>query len=360
MGDHKEETGMRRRSLVLAACVVAILAGVGAWVIDIFFGSNPSAGERTILIRRGETFAAIVDTLACRGIIRSRDKFVFVAKVYGGTNRLQMGRYMIPDGISNSALYRKLLGGEGNTETTVTIPEGLTVRAQASLLVHAVGIDSTRFVSLARDPAFVQSLGVEANSLEGYLLPDSYRFTYGEEEQQVLRRLVGEFQRFFDDSLKARMAVMRKTMNEVLTMASIVEGEAVLDDERPIIAGAYYNRLKRGMKLDADPTIQYLLEDGPRRVYYSDLKRESPYNTYLHAGLPPGPVNSPGRASIKAALYPVAHSFIYFVADGRGGHRFSSSFDEHQRNVRLYRRMRAKGLVRMPEKKGATVGSPSS
>jgi UPF0755 protein len=131
-------------------------------------------------------------------------------------------------------------------------------------------------------------------------------------------------------------------MHQTLTFASIVEGEARLDEERPVIAGVYHNRLRKGMKLEADPTIQYMFPDGPRRVRYADLQVDNPYNSYRYAGLPPGPVNNPGRASILASLFPAEHGFLFFVANGRGGHWFTKTYGDHLRYVRAYRRRRAR------------------
>jgi len=145
--------------------------------------------------------------------------------------------------------------------------------------------------------------------------------------------------------LQQQAKKMKMTIGQVLTMASIVEGETVLDRERPIIAGLYYNRLHRGMKLEADPTIQYIIPDGPRRLFYNDLRIDSPYNTYKKYGLPPGPINNPGRKSILAALYPARHNYLYFVADGLGGHRFARTYEEHLRNVRAYRRAHASAVA---------------
>lgn len=152
--------------------------------------------------------------------------------------------------------------------------------------------------------------------------------------------MVKGFKDFYVDSLKTRQEALKLTLNEVLTLASIVEGEAMLDEERAVIAGVYLNRLKKRMRLEADPTVQYAIPDGPRRLTYSDLRFNSPYNTYVHYGLPPGPINSPGRKSILAALYPQFHSFLYFVANGSGGHIFSRTYSEHQKAVQSYRKMR--------------------
>jgi UPF0755 protein len=153
--------------------------------------------------------------------------------------------------------------------------------------------------------------------------------------------MVKAFLRFYSDSLRMRQEELGWTRHQVMTLASIIEGEAILDAERGRISGVYHNRLRRHMRLEADPTIQFLLENGPRRLRYPDLQIASPYNTYRVGGLPPGPVNNPGRASILAALYPERHAFLFFVANGRGGHWFSATYADHLRYVRVYRRQRA-------------------
>lgn len=172
-------------------------------------------------------------------------------------------------------------------------------------------------------------------------MPNTYNFYWQDDEREIIQRMITEFREFFVDSLQLRMKQLGYNLNDVITMASIVEGEAVYDDERPIIAGVYYNRIKRRMRLQADPTVLYAVSDVPRRLNRTDLKFESAYNTYLNYGLPPGPINNPGKQSIIAALYPAKHNFIYFVADNNGRHRFAKNYQEHQKNVQLYRKARA-------------------
>ena len=329
---------------ILAA--LAVLGLCALYVFGIFFSGNEFSGaaERVFYVSRREPFSAIVDSLAANGIIRDKGKFVFVAKLYGGASRLKVGKYVFHDGVSNSSIFLNLRSGHGNELIPVTIPEGLLARSQARILRRALGIDSARYVELVHDKEFAGSLGVEGGSLEGYLFPQTYTFSWEQDERDVIRRQVEQFHLFYVDSLKAKAKEYGWTTLQALTFASIVEGEARRDDERAVIAGVYHNRLKRGMKLEADPTIQYILGSGPRRVLYADLRVDNPYNTYRYAGLPPGPVNNPGRASILASLFPDRNSFLYFVADGMGGHRFSSTFAEHERNVRMYRRRRAHAI----------------
>jgi UPF0755 protein len=207
-------------------------------------------------------------------------------------------------------------------------------------LSRELGVDSLKIAALCRDSAVIAAWGIPDSTVEGYLLPDTYLFHWQTEERELLDRLLGAFREFYTDSLQARATALGMTTHQVLTLASIVDKETQIPDERPIVAGVYHNRLKIRMRLDADPTIQYILPNGPRRLLYSDLNIRSPYNTYRNYGLPPGPIANPGRQAILATLYPTQHQFYYFVADGRGGHTFTRTYEEHQRAVRVYRRVR--------------------
>jgi UPF0755 protein len=315
---------------------------VAAWWV--FYGPNSFSDPavRVVTVSRGDTFGRVVDSLDANGIIRSRGQLEFVGRVVGGTRHLQVGRYEFPSGISNMEIIRVLTTGKGNRLIRVTVAEGLRARAQARLFAREIGTDSSRFMVLVFDSSFAQSLGIGASNLEGYLLPETYGFHWQQDEQDVVHTLVSAFRSLFTDSLQERAKELGMTPHQVVTLASIVEGEAVLDEEREIIAGVYHNRLRRGMRLEADPTIQYLLPDSPRRVLYSDLRADNPYNTYRNSGLPPGPVGNPGSRSIMATLYPAVHSYLFFVANGRGGHWFTSTYAEHMRYVRMYRRERAR------------------
>ncbi len=330
------------RWILPALLGLSAVAGFTAYLV--FFGSNSFSGstEKVFFVSRGQSFHTIGDSLERQGIIRNRTMFEIVARVYGGAERIQVGKYRLESGISNADLFLTLRSGRGNQLIVVTIPEGYRARAQARLFARYVNADTARFMQLVRDPAFARELGIESPTLEGYLLPDSYGLYWEQDEKDILRRQVSLFKMFFTDTLAARAKELGWTVRQAVTFASIVEGEAVLDEERPVIAGVYHNRLRLGMRLEADPTIQYILPDGPRRVLYADLRLDNPYNTYRYAGLPPGPVNNPGRSSILASLYPSAHGYIFFVANGRGGHWFSKNYTEHQRYVRKYRRERAR------------------
>jgi UPF0755 protein len=327
------------RLIALWGAALALLLLALWWVAE---GPNrfPAGGEKVLFVSRGQTFASIVDTLESKEIIRSRFLFMIVSRLLGGADRVKVGKYVLQSGISNADLFLMLRSGKGNQLIQVTVPEGSRIRLQARIFARALGIDSSRYARLATDPSLARSLGVEGPTLEGYLLPDRYSFYWQQDEREILKRQVETFDKFFNDTLRERCREFGWTVQQAVTFASIVEGEAALDEERPIIAGVYHNRLMKGMKLEADPTIQYTLEDGPRRLTYDDLKTDTPYNTYIHTGLPPGPVNNPGKASILAALYPQGNGYLFFVANGRGGHWFTRTYNEHLRYVRMYRHER--------------------
>ena len=187
---------------------------------------------------------------------------------------------------------------------------------------------------------FINSLGIKGESLEGYLFPDTYLFFEGDSPESVIKTMVKQYQSIWTSEFNDRLASMNMSEKEILTLASIIEGEVIYNSERPIISGVYHNRLRMGMKLQADPTIQYIILDGPRRLLNKDLKIRSPYNTYLNNGLPPGPINSPGKESIRAALYPNEHDYLFFVAKGDGKHTFTTNEKDHLKAKKVFQKIR--------------------
>lgn len=325
------------RRLLIGLGVLVVLALFAFY--EILWAPNSFDGDRFIHVSKGENFPQVIDSLENAGIIRSRLLFDIAGRILESTTKMQIGKYRFKSGMSNHEILEDIRWGRTAEAIAIAIPEGLRATRQARLLARRLGIDSTRFVALVHDSGFARSLGVADTSLMGYLMPNTYKFYWQADEADIIRELVGEFWKIFNDTLRARCVQQGLSMREVLTMASIIEVESSIDSERSVIAGVYYNRLKKGMPLQADPTIEYILDDGPRRLHFSDLSLESAYNTYLHRGLPPGPINNPGRASIVAALYPAKHKYLYFVARGGGGHTFSKTFNEHVRAARRYRKM---------------------
>ena len=308
----------------------------------IFWAPNTTslASDRAVSVPRGATFASATDSLDLSGVLRTKWTFSLAGRILGVTTEIKVGKYLFPKGLSNLEILRDLAEGKSRVLIPVTIPEGWRIERMAIRYAQSLGIDAEKFISLCRSGRFTRSLGFDAESLEGFLLPETYKFFWQTDEEEIIRRMTEEFKVFYVDSLKARQMEVTMTLNQVLSLASIVEGETRIATERATIAGVYLNRLRKGMRLEADPTVQYVLPDGPRRLFYSDLRIDSPYNTYRYYGLPPGPVGNPGRQSILAVLYPEKHSFIFFVADGTGGHKFSRNYSDHRKAVQEFQRWR--------------------
>lgn len=346
----------RHRLWLLPVATVALASFL--FVVWVFWWPNwfSDPDRRTIIVSKGASFSEVLDSLESNGIVGNRWTIKVAARVLDMSTSVMVGKYVFESGVTNHGILAHLRDGTSRVLIPVSIPEGARMRSVAARYARGIDADSARFMELCTDSAFIESLGISAPDLEGYLLPDTYNFHWETDERSVIREMVGAFLDFYSDSLIERQKEMRLSMHQIVTMASIVEGESKKDDERAVISGVYYNRLKKRMRLEADPTIQYIIPDGPRRLTYRDLETPSPYNTYRNYGLPPGPVNNPGRKAILAALYPEQHGYLFFVADGFGGHTFTRTFSEHRRAVRDFRRIR-----RMQQQAAALESSgPSS
>ena len=201
-------------------------------------------------------------------------------------------------------------------------------------------LEADEIIRLANRNTFLGRHQISSSSAEGYLFPDTYLVSEYIDPESILDILINEGRKFWTKAREYRAIALGLTKHEILTLASIIEGEAIYDDERPIISAVYHNRLKNGMRLQADPTIQYIIDDGPRRLLNRDLQIKSLYNTYLHKGLPPGPINSPGKKSLLAALYPEENDYLFFVAKGDGYHTFSKTERGHNRAKKKLQKLR--------------------
>jgi UPF0755 protein len=309
--------------------------------VILYLPNSFKPSPKVIPVSKGQSFSSLAESLASHGIIRSPLTFKLAGKLLGVTQKIRTGKYSFVSDVSNHQILEDMKMGTSTINSKITIHEGLRAKQIEKILHREIGIDSAKFFRLFRDTSLIGIYPHHSRTLEGYLLPETYEFYWQDDEINVVKRMVTEFRDFWSDSLQQRMLDLGMDLNEVLTMASIIEGEAVYDNERAIIAGVYYNRIRIHMGLQADPTIQYVVADTPRRLTRNDLKVKSPYNTYLNRGLPPGPINNPGKKSILAALYPAKHDYIYFVSDANGRHRFARNYVEHQRNVRMFRKIRS-------------------
>ncbi len=321
--------------------IVMIVFFVG---VMLFFYPFTPAKETPIQFRvtYGETPVQIAEKLQENNIISDASLFVFLARLTQKHHQLKAGQYLLPQKSSIYYVLDKLSKGE-QSFIKVTVQEGITSRQIAALMSEKLKVDSSRFVMLTSDSLFAAGLNIDHPTLEGFLFPETYYFTFGISEEQIIKSMVTLFQRIFDDSLAHKKARdLGYSFYETVILASIIQGEAVLDSEMVYISSVYHNRLDRGIPLQADPTIQYIISDGPRRLLNRDLKIDSPYNTYLYAGLPPAPISNPGEAAIRAALNPASTSYLYFVADGRGGHIFSTNLRDHLNAKRKFDKIRAR------------------
>ena len=330
----------RIRWLLIAGVFLSLVAGSG-WLAYryVFPPLPPDLNQRpaiTVHIPRGATFNQVLDSLRRHQLVQHPDWFRFLATHTHLDRRIPAGYFLVPQGLNSWQLVRYLQNPR-KVLVKVTIPEGMRTEKIGSLLQRKLGIDSARFVSLVYDTAFARTLNVPASTANGFLMPETYFFPMGISEKEVIKLLVAPTLEIFrQDSVQRQLQRLKMTPLEIVTLASIIEGEAMVDSERTLISSVYHNRLKRGWRLQADPTIQFLLQDGPRRLTYRDLQIDSPYNTYKYRGLPPGPINNPGKASILAALFPANTRYLYFVATGDGGHHFSATLREHNRWKRRF------------------------
>lgn len=300
----------------------------------------PTAPRERVIIPPGVPFRSATDTLVAHRIVSHPLWFRILARLRGIDHHVQAGVYDLPRDRSAWTVLTALATGRIAT-TRVTIPEGLTLTETAALVADALKVPADSFLAAARDTAEVRTAGVDGPTLEGYLLPETYYVPVGSSARDMVRLMVRQFLNAWQPGWDQVLARRGLTRRQVVTLASIVEGEARKPEERAVIAGVYTNRLLQGMFLQADPTVQYAIElkTGKRRkrLFNRDYGFRSPYNTYLHAGLPPGPISSPGLASLWAAVHPAEVPYLYFVADSTGGHLFSTTYAQHLRTIRQLR-----------------------
>jgi UPF0755 protein len=330
---------VKRVTLFVLLFLIAA-AGAGAW---FYSGVNqPFKGydgaEQFVEIPQGAGSIAIGKRLADAGVVRDVNTFRVALWLTGSGRRLQAGEYRFDRPSSARDVAGKIARGEVYVHP-LTFPEGLTYK-QMSALYESKGFGpSADFVNAAKRGALVSAVDPDAKDLEGYLFPDTYKLPRSTTADLLVGRMIAAFMKTLTPELIDKAEARGLTVRQLVTLASIVEKETGNTDERPLVAAVYANRLKIGMGLQCDPTVIYALERAGR--YHGNLTREdlqfdSPYNTYRYAGLPPGPIASPGRASLEAAVNPANVSYLYFVSKNDGSHAFATTLDEHNRNVQQY------------------------
>jgi UPF0755 protein len=329
-----------KRFLLVLFLLLVIGAGLGAWLytgVDRLY-KGYDAPEQFVDIPQGSGSAVIARRLADAGIVQNVNAFRVALWVSGSGRRLQAGEYRFDRPMSPRQVVDKLARGEVSA-TPITFREGLTIRQMAALYESRGFGEARAFIAAASQGELVRDLDPAARDLEGYLFPDTYTLPRRATAEQLIARMVAGFRKALTPDLSAAIAAKGVSVRQLVTLASIVEKETGSKDERGLVAAVYANRLKIGMGLQCDPTVIYALERAGRydgNLTREDLQFDSPYNTYRYAGLPPGPIASPGRASLEAAAAPTAAPYLYFVSKNDGSHAFAETLDQHNRNVHQY------------------------
>ncbi len=288
-------------------------------------------------IPEGMTFRAVAQLLNRHGVLANRNIFIFWGRILGLQYSIKSGIYRFDKPLSDYEILKKITRGDVEL-IKVTIPEGFNLWQIAERLERLGITQREKFLTAAKDKKLLSELKISAPSAEGYLFPDTYLFPKNCSPERIIKEMVKNLRAHITEDMKVRARRLGLTEREFLTLASIIEKEAELDEERPLISAVFHNRLNRGIPLESDPTTVYGVVPPPERITRKDLKRKSPYNTYLIKGLPPGPIASPGIKSIQAALNPARVPYLFFVAIGDGKHHhFSTTNHEHQKAIKKYR-----------------------
>ena len=325
---------------------VIILAAVALLFLSVWFSMEfyltPKVSPEKILFEaeKGKGAEGIAHELKEAGIIKKEWPFLLGYKFFFASKTLKAGEYLFSLPVSTKKVLQTMTEGKIYLHP-LTIPEGLTIKEIASLLESLHFAEEQDFLEASNQKESISFLDKEASSLEGYLLPETYHFPKGTPAKTIVAAMISQFQNVFNEEWQKRASEMEMTIREVVTLASLIEKETSIPEERKLISAVFHNRLKRRMKLDCDPTIIYVLKQEGRfkdRLRTKDLKLDSPYNTYLYPGLPPSPICNPGRETLEAALFPADVKYLYFVSKNDGSHHFSRTFREHQRAVLKYQK----------------------
>jgi UPF0755 protein len=321
---------------------VAVVLGVAAyqairWAEGPAVPTEALPPSKVVIIPDGSTFQQVADLLEREHLIKNAFAFVLFGKSQSADRKVHAGEYELNPGMTPADILAKLLNGQVLLHP-LTIPEGLTIAQVADVAAQQGLTDREEFIRLARDQAFIASLGIKAETLEGYLYPDTYMFPRPIKGRELLAAMVEQLKQVLDPDLLARMQELKMTMHQVLTLASVIEKETGAGSERPEISAVFHNRLKKHIPLQSDPTVIYGLPTFDGNLRKKDLSSPSPYNTYRVQGLPPGPIANPGIQAIRATLYPSDSRSLYFVSRNDGTHQFSATLIEHNKAVEKYQK----------------------
>ena len=307
------------------------------WAEGPVISTQEHPPSKVVVIPDGSTFQYVAALLERERLIKNRSVFVLLAKSQSADRKIHAGEYQLNPGMTPAEILSELLSGHVLLHP-LTIPEGLTIVQIADLAAQDGLTDRAEFLRLAKDREFIASLGIKAETLEGYLYPDTYKFPRPVKAREVLVAMVEQLRQVVRPDLLARMQELKMTIHEVLTLASVIEKETGSGGERPEISAVFHNRLRKHIPLQSDPTVIYGLPAFDGNLHKKDLSSPSPYNTYRVQGLPPGPIANPGIQAIRATLYPSDSRSLYFVSRNDGTHQFSATLIEHNKAVEKYQK----------------------
>lgn len=337
----------KSKKIIVPIIIIFILLSIVAFVFTQIGPYNKTNKDDIVIdIPTGSTLNQVTDILKENNLIKNKIIFKLYVRLSDNSSKLKSGKYLFNQTYSNKEIINDLSKGKVyNDGIRITIPEGSTSIEIVDLLTKNNLGDKKVYKKLINNPKefknrfkFLDDENIV--SLEGFLYPSTYYFKEDESEKYILNHMLETFESKYNDKLQKRQKELNKSLYEVINLASIVEKEAVLDEDRPIIASVFYNRINIGMPLQSDATIQYIFKERKKSITYNDLKIDSPYNTYKVQGLPPTPIANPGIKSIEAVLYPANTEYLYFVATIEGGNNYSKTYEEHIKNVEQYRKDR--------------------
>ncbi len=328
---------LRPGKLIIIACVLGclVLLGAGFWLLDFTATAIIPKGPQVVEIKPGNSFTQIAKQLQGAGIISDAKRFTLLAHWRNATGQIQAGEYLFEAATKPEEVLARLVAGDIR-KFKITIPEGFNLH-EITARLEETGIGSAEeFLAFCYNTKFLNELGIEAESLEGYLFPETYTYSSSTTIRQLLGAMVSQLRAHISPELLERAATLNLNRHQLITLASIIQKEAGNIMEMPLISAVFHNRLKRGIALQADPTVIYGISGFDGNLTRKHLEMPTPYNTYRKRGLPPGPIASPGQSALHAAANPAASNDLYFVARGDGTHEFSASLQDHNRAVQRY------------------------
>jgi UPF0755 protein len=333
--------------LLLVAVVVLGLAAYQAvkWAEGPVVPAQERPPSKVIFVPDGSTFQQVAVLLERERLIKSRSAFILLGRSQSADRKIHAGEYELNAGMTPAEILSNLLNGQVLLHP-ITIPEGFTMVQIAELLAQHEFGNQGEFLRLAKDRPFIASLGINAETLEGYLYPDTYKFPRRAKAKDMLTAMVERLRDVYGPEFQARAQELKMTQHEVLTLASIIEKETGSSGEREEISAVFHNRLRKRIPLQSDPTVIYGMPEFDGNIRKKDLSSPSPYNTYRLQGLPPGPIANPGIQAIRAALYPSGSRALYFVSRNDGTHHFSATLTEHNEAVEKYQKRPFRRLTR--------------